>query len=235
MKNQYFGDLKDYQKYGVLRILANAGKNKIVVCWMLTDNDRTGYGNSVEYLHFPERALRDYDPTLFESLRRLLLLSEKERSVQMVEGLIPGASFYSKKLTCDIRDRKHYFEEFLQQTENTHLVFLDPDIGMEVASIPRTKKRSPQHLYWDELSNIYFKGLSIILYQHYRRVNHESFIKEMALEMINKLGAQQVISFQTPEVVFFLVPQDDHHERLLPLVEQINRIWHPQIKVRGWL
>ena len=36
MKNQYFGDVNDYRKYGLLRLLGRAGKVKIGVCWMLT-------------------------------------------------------------------------------------------------------------------------------------------------------------------------------------------------------
>ena len=41
MKNQYFGDVNDYRKYGLLRLLAHAGL-KIGVCWMLTEDGRKG-------------------------------------------------------------------------------------------------------------------------------------------------------------------------------------------------
>jgi len=39
MKNQYFGDINDYRKYGLLRCFAEAGLN-IGVCWMLTPETR---------------------------------------------------------------------------------------------------------------------------------------------------------------------------------------------------
>ena len=45
MKNQYFGDINDYRKYGLIRLLADGGKIKAGVCWMLTPDDtRTDAG-----------------------------------------------------------------------------------------------------------------------------------------------------------------------------------------------
>ena len=39
MKNQYFGDVNDYRKYGLLRVFANQAAFNIGVCWMLTPDD----------------------------------------------------------------------------------------------------------------------------------------------------------------------------------------------------
>jgi len=39
MKNQYFGDINDYRKYGLLRGLSNKGEISTLVCWMLTENE----------------------------------------------------------------------------------------------------------------------------------------------------------------------------------------------------
>ena len=49
MKNQYFGDIGDYGKYGLLRFLAQNGV-KIAVNWYLTTNDGSGDGKHVSYL-----------------------------------------------------------------------------------------------------------------------------------------------------------------------------------------
>ena len=45
MKNQYFGDINDYRKYELLRILTNGGGIKTAVCWMLTREDESVNGN----------------------------------------------------------------------------------------------------------------------------------------------------------------------------------------------
>ena len=39
MKNQYFGDINDYRKYGLIRILSNSGIIRTGICWMLTPDD----------------------------------------------------------------------------------------------------------------------------------------------------------------------------------------------------
>jgi hypothetical protein len=36
MKNQYFGDINDYRKYGLLRALQSTGDGSLLVTWMLT-------------------------------------------------------------------------------------------------------------------------------------------------------------------------------------------------------
>ena len=36
MKDKYFGDVNDYKKYILLRLLSKNGKLKVMVCWMLT-------------------------------------------------------------------------------------------------------------------------------------------------------------------------------------------------------
>lgn len=68
MKNQYFGDINDYRKYGLLRILADSGKLKIGICWMLTSDDKRSDGRRISYLQSPSK-WSDYDKDLFEQLK----------------------------------------------------------------------------------------------------------------------------------------------------------------------
>ena len=66
MKNQYFGDVNDYSKYGLLRCFADSGLN-IGVCWMLTPDDSRSDGRKIRYLSDPEK-WKGFDPTLFDYL-----------------------------------------------------------------------------------------------------------------------------------------------------------------------
>ncbi|CAA9432540.1 MAG: hypothetical protein AVDCRST_MAG37-733 [uncultured Rubrobacteraceae bacterium] len=50
MKNQYFGDVSDYRKYGLLRVLSSEGEISTGVCWMLTPSDGRTDGRKLEYL-----------------------------------------------------------------------------------------------------------------------------------------------------------------------------------------
>src|SRR5215207_4939479 len=69
MKNQYFGDINDYRKYGLLRVLSDAGTVSTGVSWMLTPSDRLAHGQFVSYLNQPHK-WRRFDPELFDFLRR---------------------------------------------------------------------------------------------------------------------------------------------------------------------
>jgi len=68
VKNQYFGDINDYRKYGLLRCLANEGRFRIGMCWMLTPSDRSSDGQQPLYLTSPS-VWRSLDPSLFDVLR----------------------------------------------------------------------------------------------------------------------------------------------------------------------
>lgn len=70
MKNQYFGDINDYRKYGLLRQLSGKGAISTAVCWMLTpDAEGSNDGQRLAYLQQPER-FSHYDPALFDLLHQ---------------------------------------------------------------------------------------------------------------------------------------------------------------------
>jgi hypothetical protein len=50
VKVQYFGDVNDYRKFTLLRLLSDVGGFKISVCWMLTEPDDSKEGGNRKYL-----------------------------------------------------------------------------------------------------------------------------------------------------------------------------------------
>ena len=71
MKNQYFGDVNDYVKYGLLRCFASEGF-RVGVLWMLTPGDGRPDGRKTKYLSQPEKWKR-HDADLFAVLSNALL------------------------------------------------------------------------------------------------------------------------------------------------------------------
>lgn len=65
MKDQYVGDINDYRKYALLRVLSAGGANRIGVCWMMTPSDGGLDGGKLAYLQQPERH-RHVDPELLQ-------------------------------------------------------------------------------------------------------------------------------------------------------------------------
>ena len=235
MKNQYFGDVNDYRKYGLLRLLTGQGGLSAAICWMLTPDDGRSDGRFTEYLQQPER-WRPYDPALFDTLREMVARRE-ERDMDLVDlageaGILPAARFFVRTLRDDLQSRSRYFEVFWSVAQGCDLIFFDPDNGLEVKSRPAGRKGSSRYLYWTELEQAFSRGYSVLVYQHFRREKRDAFIERIAQEMRQRTGAACVYSFRTARVVFFLLPSDRQATAFEHAVACLPETWGDQIRVQ---
>ena len=107
MKNQYFGDINDYQKYGILRLLAK--ELSICVLWMLTPDAKQADKRKIEYLKKPAQ-YRSHDSELYDFLKTHVR-DHGECKVSTIEksGLLPNTIFMANMLDSE-RDRKVLFD-----------------------------------------------------------------------------------------------------------------------------
>lgn len=234
MKNQYFGDINDYKKYALLRLLSTNGELKIAVCWMLTADDQRPDGQIIGYLDQPSK-WRMYDPELFDRLLPCLNDPTK-RNVSWAETaeLVPGARYYSHLLEDARFERERYFREFGEFLKACDLTFFDPDNGLEVKSKPYGRRDSCKYLYWRELERVWAEGQSILLYQHFRREERANFTQNLAADIQQKLSTSDVITYRTAHVLFVLIPQMQHRVHCLQQSEQAAQVWGRTIEVRHW-
>lgn len=233
MKNQYFGDVNDYRKYGLLRALTGPGELSAAVCWMLTPDDGRTDGRFVEYLS-QRRKWRLHDPDLFDKLKKIVT-SYGERNVRYAKEmeLIPLARFYEEEvLRDDCSERSRYFACFWETTVGCDLVFFDPDNGMEVKSKPCGRRESSKYLYWCELEEAFSRGFSVLVYQHFPRAKRERFIRERAEEICERTGVGTVYSFRTAYVTFFLLPSESRLTALEQGVARVEKHWAGQIQAQ---
>jgi hypothetical protein len=231
MKNQYFGDINDYRKYGLLRILSHQGEIRTAVCWMLTADDELGHGAQTDYLQDPDR-WQAFDPELFDSLVQCLA-DPNSRHIEWAEtsGILPSAIFYPGLLTDNANERQGYFGHFLRTAHGCDLVFFDPDNGLEVKSKPYGTKDSCKYLYWPELSETYGSGHSVLVYQHFRREKRDQFIEALSARICEETGATEIISFRTAHVVFLLASQPHHLDYFRTRGKEVAHRWPSQIRV----
>jgi len=234
MKNQYFGDINDYKKYALLRLLSNSGEMKIAVCWMLTADDQRSEGQRITYLSQPTK-WRMYDAALFDRLLPCLTDPTK-RNVSWAEiaEVVPGAKYYTELLIDNRFERERYFRELGEFVRTCDLTFFDPDNGLEVKSKPYGRRDSSKFLYWRELERVWADGQSILLYQHFRREERAEFTRAIAADIQQRLRTSDVITFSTAHVLFVLVPQMQHRAHCLQQSERVAQVWGSTIEVRHW-
>ena len=148
MKDQYFGDVNDFRKYGLLRVLTGPDRLRLGVCWMLTAPDGRTDGEFLAYIGQPKK-YRHRDPALFDWLRQVVG-EEKDRRTARIEAstILGSALFQSKRLSDPLPDREAYFAECAGKFAGCDLVFFDPDNGLEIKSTPRGRRDSCKFLYW---------------------------------------------------------------------------------------
>jgi hypothetical protein len=231
MKNQYFGDINDYRKYGLLRTLTQETGLRCLVGWMLTPDDGRTDGRRIEYLEDPD-TWRGYDPELFDALRRYVV-EQGDRKVKLLRrsGLLPNTDFFPKIVPDSQPDRNYWFGRLLTASLDCDLVFLDPDNGIEVPSTRMGTRGSSKYVYWRELTDLFSLGSSLLVYQHFPRVKRDQFSEMKTIALAEKLGTDHVLALRTSHVVFLLAPQPGHWSTLCQALESVARTWHDQIHV----
>ena len=228
MKNQYFGDVNDYRKYGLLRCIFKAGDFKPLIAWMLTSDDRSADGKFITYLQKPEK-WRKHDPELFDILKSRI---EQGRHVRHVENsnLLSNAGYFSKKVTDALIERQKWFSDLKVLAQDKDFVFLDPDNGMEVKSTRCGRKKSSKFLYDYEVKELWSLGKSLLIYQHFAMIKRDVFIQQKLEQLQQQAPDSMLSAFKTPHVVFLMALQSWHYRFRNAIVRSVQENWHGQIR-----
>lgn len=231
MKNQYFGDINDYKKYSLLKLLSRYGQIETTVCWLLTNGEDGSNGSRIKYLEQPDK-WRKFDPMLYEYLRKQVL-ELKNRNVNVLEkaDLFESFRFFPRIIEDDIQARENFFNDFLRFAKGTQLVFLDPDNGLEIKSIPRGRKASSKYIYWEEVQAVHEAGHSILIYQHFPRRARKPYIEDIVNRIRDITTIKRIFYYSTPFVVFLLLPQKEHEEIFIENNQNILNNWGNLIRI----
>ena len=173
MKNQYFGDVGDYGKYGLLRFIAKRDVT-IAVNWYLTPDDQSNDGHIRGYLTNDRD--RKYDPELFDVLREMSIHKEKNVGRFAEREMIPGAIYFDSIVQPQLSDstlsvtdkrlaRERWHQQALAGCYGPELVFMDPDNGLREGS-PTARKDAQKFVYASEVYSYYNRGQDVFYYCH---------------------------------------------------------------------
>lgn len=225
MKEQYVGDVNDYRKYALLRLLGRAGL-KLGVCWMLTPNDERSDGNKLSYLDQP--SYEPHDPELFALLRQVKDAPDARR-LMLIENseVLPGTIFVTTVVPDALFERQMWFRQASKILADTDLIFFDPDNGIEVGSIAKGRRNSSKYVYRDELAATYRSGHSLLIYQHFQRKEREGFIQAVSDDLRRIAPDAEIWAIRTSHVVFMLAIQPRHHPALSAAAHHVRETANP--------
>lgn len=164
MQDNYIGDIGDYGKYGLLRVISLENLSMAVNWYKVASKTdiKQNDGKFTNYLSLPE-VYRGYDSFLYDSLYKIVEIEKDRRIERIEEEQLFKASYFSNVITGN-RWIWHY--QALEKTKGVQVVFLDPDNGLESWKMFQTDKATEKHVKWNELKDYYDRGQDVILYQH---------------------------------------------------------------------
>jgi hypothetical protein len=227
MQDRYVGDVGDFGKYGLLRLLAQQTSFRLGVIWYLYgDESHNADGRHVSYLSKPEFALPDSE--LHSKLDSLV--RKNKRSVRAVEraGILPPDTIFfggrisdpdGQQLDRRLRaaSRLSWLKRAVRSSAEADFVFFDPDNGIETASVQRHSPKSGKYIYWEELMPFWQRGQSLVIYHHLNRTapiaRQANFLREKFKDRFPDAGLLRFFLFRRGSCRhFWLVAQERHVE-----------------------
>ena len=204
MKNQFFGDRRDFFKYDLLLQLLDGVpfKHGLTLIPMLTPDDKSNDGRLVRYGCGGRRQdLYDFLRRSVEEgardIRRLRLLFETVRHPYMP---------YRDDSYFTHQHREGYFAAIPAVYLKRALVFLDPDNGLEVPSM--SPANAHKYVRYEEVSSLVSRmddTSVLVVYQHLPRVNRTTFFHRVRQRIITELSIRDPLYVSDNEIAFLVM------------------------------
>jgi hypothetical protein len=241
MQNRYAGDVGDFAKYALLRSISEGPSNplRLAVIWYLyPDEIHNSDGRHISYLR--SEAYRALDPELHTAMNRLV--RRAKRSVMEVRkaALLPhGTVFFEEPTVGESGSgpssrrreafRTDWFIRAQAATVGADVVFLDPDNGIEVRSVPKRAPKAGKYVFWNEIEALWARGQSLVIYHHLNRTTTVRLQTEALTKRVTeRLSCPPLLLsllFRRGSCRhFWVVGQPDHAGRLKSRIEAMLRL-----------
>ena len=225
MQNRYTGDIGDFGKLGLLRILHAAGFS-VGVNWYLTPDEN--HNQDGKHTNYDD--LRSCDENLWRELKQIV--DSGNRSVAALQkDSILKATFFAEPLDFKGKKkaerrliRENWHQNALKALCGSDLVFVDPDNGLIVPSA-EGKPKENKYVLTKELADYYEQGSSVIYYQHKAR-RKDSYYEDQHRQLLSRpefAGASGLgIKFwKTSHRYYFFILQPEHRDNITKAVHDM--------------
>lgn len=228
MQNRYTGDIGDFSKLSILRVLQAAGMSIGLNWYLVPDEHHNGDGRHIQYLQ------KDIYRTLDEELCLELkgIIESGQRVVSSLEKeQILKATYFSEVLDIAgkpksertvIRDAWH--RKAVKALSGCDLICVDPDNGIIVPSANGTARES-KFVTPEELRDYYSQGSSIMYYQHKARRPDSFYLNQhhhVADTISNGRASELGLKFNRTSLrYYFFVIQPRHQELITRAIQRM--------------
>lgn len=225
MKNQYFGDFGDYQKFSLLKHLRDLSKLEIIVHWMKTRDDSSNDGSKIKYLSsVGEWSI--FEPEIFDFLTKHLAVNTRDLSLYEKSHHARDINFLNEYIE-DENIRYKLLEKI--KNSDSDLIFFDPDNGIEVKST--NSKNKHKYVAWTDIKTAFDSGKSVLVYQHYSRMNRDKFIAQKLAEFSDHFQ-EDIFVIKVKHSVYFLLPQEKHKTPISNALKNYSLLWKDMVVVK---
>lgn len=222
MQDRYAGDIGDFVKLGLLRVLS-PGRKLGVTWYRFPDEDHNRDGRHVSYLEKPDR-YSSLDPALIEHLRSVVKDARSITSLLPILGNAVSAdeSLDVAEVPARLRRgwRNAWFARTLDKLSECDLVFADPDNG--IVDDSDWRKGSPKFGKQMPLEEIraLARGRTAVIYHHNtrRRGGHDVEV-DYWLNEINLPSLAVRATAYSPRTLFVLNPAGQMVEQVREFCE----------------
>lgn len=234
MRHNFVNDIGDYAKYALLRALCASGQPtmRLGVIWYLTEHVELN-NDGRKRSHLLTAGWDDLDPDLLTRMRRIENRVQKQDQLNLnlieASGILPSSTAYFSEpiphalgtARQRVSERAAWFERARKAVADCDLVFLDPDNGLEVRSVPVASPLSSKYTTVAEIATLLNGGASVVLYQHGNRtpwsVQRERVCAQIAAGTEQDLAIRSLRFGAFGARAFFCITSD---QRLSDIVER---------------
>jgi len=231
MKKQYLGDIRDLFKYDLIQqIMKEVGfLQKFTYIPMVTENDSSKEGKKRDF----DKAKNEGRPgtkndKLIKALKEYKKIDADKRDFKKIEEYFKLRNIrifiYKRDEYFEHGSREEYFKKILEDLPCSSLVFVDPDIGLQI------KKSGEKHLLYEEVKCLYKamdKDSILMIYQRFpqARKKYPEYSPEGRVKTLKKEVTKDLpLCISDNEIFFLFLTKDDNViKQLKEVIEQYRK------------
>jgi hypothetical protein len=231
MKNRFYGDKKDYFKYGLLDVLSYR-YNSVGINWYLTDDGHghRGHGNEIGYLS--NENWRHYNQEIYDKLKNRVENRKRNVKYCKIDKLIANFKYEFKEQMPDNANQNEYHglrsgwhSKALGNLNKCDLIFFDPDIGIR-QKLYNNPIQGSEHASIAEINQYTWCDWLIIQFLQPRNRHDQLLLNPVTISA--KAKKKKIIAFIAGPVAFLYVTKRID----LELMRRVFEKWDTKISTQ---